>query len=77
MTALEQYHVLAAEDDGAILPDTEEPVEAGDHYVGSPALNPAARANRRFTAQRCLQRRRMCTKVHWWSRSSGFSAATV
>lgn len=39
LTALKQYRVLAAEDDGAILPDTEKPVEAGDHYAGVPRLS--------------------------------------
>ena len=37
-SALEQYRALAAEDDGAILPDTEGPVEAGDYYPGVPRL---------------------------------------
>ena len=38
LKALEQYRVLAAEDDGAVLPDTEKPVEAGDSYAGVPRL---------------------------------------
>ena len=38
LNALEQYRVLAAEDDGDILPDTEKPVQPGDHYDGIPRL---------------------------------------
>ena len=34
LVALKQYRVLAAEDDGALLPETEKPVEPGDHYDG-------------------------------------------
>ena len=34
LKALERYRVLAAEDDGAILPETEQPVEPGQHYEG-------------------------------------------
>ena len=34
LDALERYRVLAAEDDGAILPETERPVQPGDHYEG-------------------------------------------
>jgi hypothetical protein len=34
LDALERYRVLADEDDGAILPETVEPVEAGDRYEG-------------------------------------------
>jgi murein L,D-transpeptidase YcbB/YkuD len=36
--ALERYRVLAAEDDGAILPETGKPVAPGDHYEGVPRL---------------------------------------
>lgn len=36
--ALEQYRVLASEDDGAILPTTKTPVEPGQHYAGVPRL---------------------------------------
>jgi L,D-transpeptidase YcbB len=35
---LERYRVLAAEDDGAILPATARPVQPGDHYEGVPRL---------------------------------------
>jgi murein L,D-transpeptidase YcbB/YkuD len=38
LRALNQYRVLAAEDDGALLQATEEPVEPGDHYAGAPRL---------------------------------------
>jgi murein L,D-transpeptidase YcbB/YkuD len=38
LSALEQYRTLANEDDGALLPDTEKPVEPGDHYDGVPRL---------------------------------------
>jgi murein L,D-transpeptidase YcbB/YkuD len=38
LRALNQYRVLAAEDDGALLQATEEPVEPGDHYAGIPRL---------------------------------------
>jgi murein L,D-transpeptidase YcbB/YkuD len=38
LSALEQYRILAAEDDGALLPETEKPVEPGDHYDGVPRL---------------------------------------
>ena len=34
LNALEHYRVMADEDDGAILPETVEPVEAGDRYDG-------------------------------------------
>jgi murein L,D-transpeptidase YcbB/YkuD len=34
LDALKRYRVLADEDDGAILPETVEPVEAGDRYDG-------------------------------------------
>ena len=37
-SALERYRVLAAEDDGAILPSTPKPVEPGQHYAGIPRL---------------------------------------
>jgi murein L,D-transpeptidase YcbB/YkuD len=36
--ALERYRVLAAEDDGALLPETPKPVEPGDRYDGVPRL---------------------------------------
>jgi murein L,D-transpeptidase YcbB/YkuD len=36
--ALSQYRVLAAKDDGALLPVTEESVEPGAHYEGAPRL---------------------------------------
>ncbi len=36
--ALEQYRVLAAQDDGAQLPDIGEPVEPGAHYADTPRL---------------------------------------
>ena len=38
LSALEQYRVLASEDDGAILPTTKKPVEPGQHYAGVPRL---------------------------------------
>ena len=38
LRALNQYRVLAAEDDGALLQVTEEPVEPGDHYADTPRL---------------------------------------
>ena len=38
LRALNQYRVLAAEDDGALLPDTEKPVEPGDYYAEVPRL---------------------------------------
>jgi murein L,D-transpeptidase YcbB/YkuD len=38
LRALNQYRVLAAEDDGALLQATEEPVEPGDHYADKPRL---------------------------------------
>jgi murein L,D-transpeptidase YcbB/YkuD len=37
-SALERYRVLAAEDDGGILPSTKKPVEPGEHYAGVPRL---------------------------------------
>lgn len=37
-SALERYRVLAAEDDGAILPSTKKPVEPGQHFAGVPRL---------------------------------------
>jgi murein L,D-transpeptidase YcbB/YkuD len=36
--ALEQYRVLAAQDDGALLQDIGEPVEPGAHYADTPRL---------------------------------------
>ena len=38
LRALNQYRVLAAEDDGALLKATEEPVEPGDQYADTPRL---------------------------------------
>src|SRR5215472_15981455 len=38
LSALERYRLLAAEDDGALLPEIEKPVEPGDHYDGVPRL---------------------------------------
>jgi murein L,D-transpeptidase YcbB/YkuD len=38
LNALEQYRILVAEDDGAIPPETETPVEPGDRYAGVPRL---------------------------------------
>jgi murein L,D-transpeptidase YcbB/YkuD len=38
LRALNQYRVLAAEDDGELLPVTENPVEPGDYYAGVPRL---------------------------------------
>jgi murein L,D-transpeptidase YcbB/YkuD len=38
LRALNQYRVLAAEDDGALLQATEGPVEPGDHYTDTPRL---------------------------------------
>jgi murein L,D-transpeptidase YcbB/YkuD len=38
LRALNHYRVLAAEDDGALLHATEEPVEPGDHYPDTPRL---------------------------------------
>jgi murein L,D-transpeptidase YcbB/YkuD len=38
LNALQHYRVLADEDDGAILPETAEPVEAGDYYEGAQRL---------------------------------------
>src|ERR1700682_2397784 len=38
LRALNQYRVLADEDDGALLQATEEPVEPGDHYADTPRL---------------------------------------
>ena len=38
LRALNQYRVLADEDDGELLQATEEPVEPGDHYAGTPRL---------------------------------------
>jgi L,D-transpeptidase YcbB len=37
-SALERYQVLAAEDDGAILPSPEKPINPGEHYAGVPRL---------------------------------------
>ena len=34
LRALNQYRALAAEDDGALLPATERPVEPGEYYAG-------------------------------------------
>jgi L,D-transpeptidase YcbB len=36
--ALSQYRVLAAQDDGTLLPITEDPVEPGDYYEGTSRL---------------------------------------
>jgi len=36
--ALNQYRTLAAEDDGAVLPGIERPVEPGDYYDDVPLL---------------------------------------
>jgi murein L,D-transpeptidase YcbB/YkuD len=38
LRALNQYRVLAAKDDGAILPATEKPVEPGEYYADVPRL---------------------------------------
>jgi len=38
LRALRQYRTLAAEDDGAVLPATEKPVEPGDYYADVPLL---------------------------------------
>ena len=38
LRALNQYRALAAEDDGALLPATEEPVEPGEYYADIPRL---------------------------------------
>src|SRR5579864_6393185 len=38
LRALNQYRLLAAENDGALLQATEEPVEPGDHYADTPRL---------------------------------------
>lgn len=38
LQALEQYRILAAEDDGTVLPQTEQAVEPGDSYEGLPRL---------------------------------------
>jgi murein L,D-transpeptidase YcbB/YkuD len=38
LRVLNHYRALAAEDDGAFLPATEEPVEAGDYYADVPRL---------------------------------------
>jgi L,D-transpeptidase YcbB len=38
LRALNQYRVLAAEDDGALLTVPEEPVEPGDRYADTPRL---------------------------------------
>ena len=38
LRALNQYRVLAAEDDGALLPAVEKPVEPGDSYADVPRL---------------------------------------
>ena len=38
LTALEEYRVLAAGDDAAVLPATAKPVEPGQHYAGVPRL---------------------------------------
>jgi murein L,D-transpeptidase YcbB/YkuD len=38
LKALEQYRILAAEDDGALLPETGNPVEPGQRYDGVPRL---------------------------------------
>lgn len=38
LRALNQYRVLAAEDDGALLHATEEPVEPGEPYADAPRL---------------------------------------
>ena len=38
LKALERYRVLAAEDDGDILPEIEKPVEPGGQYDGIPRL---------------------------------------
>ena len=35
---LERYRVLAAEDDGAVLPEIDQPVKLGGHYEGIPRL---------------------------------------
>ena len=37
-SALEQYRILAAADDGALLPTTRKPVEPGERYGGVPRL---------------------------------------
>ena len=38
LRALNEYRMLAAEDDGALLPATEEPVEPGARYADTPRL---------------------------------------
>jgi murein L,D-transpeptidase YcbB/YkuD len=38
LRALNKYRVLAAEDNGALLPSTGEPVEPGAHYADAPRL---------------------------------------
>lgn len=38
LDALEQYRILAAKDDGAILPEIDEPVKPGGRYDGIPRL---------------------------------------
>ena len=34
LKALERYRILAAEDDGGMLPETESPIDPGQHYDG-------------------------------------------
>jgi L,D-transpeptidase YcbB len=38
LRALNRYRALAARDDGALLPATEEPVEPGEYYADTPRL---------------------------------------
>ncbi|HEY7333540.1 MAG TPA: L,D-transpeptidase family protein [Bryobacteraceae bacterium] len=38
LVALERYRLLAAQDEGTLLPETAQPVEAGDSYEGVPRL---------------------------------------
>jgi hypothetical protein len=72
LRALNQYRVLAAEDDGELLPVTENPVEPGDYYAGVPRFDSPTIADRRSSRGSGL-RRFGCIKVHWWKQSKGFN----
>ena len=75
LRALNQYRALAAEDDGAFLPATEEPVEPGDPYADAPRLIRLLSLIGDLPAE-AVPADSELYEASWWKRSKGFNPVT-
>lgn len=79
LRALNQYRVLAAEDDGALLPGTEKPVEPGGYYADVPRWSKEliGRPETHILITRSSETGRRLGRITFWLVHSAVESFTV